>query len=112
GYAAAFRDYGIDVESLDAAEAAERIGARAIRVELAAALDDWARIRRPQQGRKSGRDLLAVARAADPDPSRAALRDALLRGDGQALVERAASKEIGSLPPATLVLLAECLAKV
>jgi superkiller protein 3 len=112
GYAAAFRDYGIDVEALDPVNAAERIGARAIRVELAAALDGWAGTRRPQQGQKSGQDLLAIARAADPDPSRAALRDAVLREDGQDLVQRAASEEIHSLPPTTLVLLAKCLAKM
>src|SRR5262245_33721012 len=46
GYAAAFRDYGIDVEALAPPEAAERVGARAIRVELAAALDAWAIQRR------------------------------------------------------------------
>jgi serine/threonine-protein kinase len=41
-YAKAFRDYGIDVEALEPAEAARRIRARTIRLELAAALDCWA----------------------------------------------------------------------
>src|SRR5262249_10892594 len=114
GYAAAFRDYGIDVEALSPREAAARIGARTIRVELAAGLDGWAETGRwvPQKGRKSGLDLLAVARAADPDPSRAALRGAVLRGDRLALVRQAAAEEIRSLPPATLVLLARCLASM
>src|SRR5262245_44364848 len=114
GYAAAFRDYGVDVETLDPGEAAERIGARAIRVELAAALDGWARRRRaqPKKGGKSWRDLLAVARAADPDPWRTPFRDAVLRGDHQALVRQAAAGEIRALPPVSLVLLAEHLAQL
>jgi tetratricopeptide (TPR) repeat protein/serine/threonine protein kinase len=114
GYAAAFRDYGIDVEALAPSAAAERIGARAIRVELAAALDGWARKRRavPKEGGKSWQDLLAVARTADPDPWRTALRDAVLRGDRQALVERAASDEVRALPPVTRVLLAKYLAEM
>src|SRR5213079_3109572 len=37
-YARAFRDYGIDVEALGPVEAAERIRARSIPVELAVAL--------------------------------------------------------------------------
>jgi serine/threonine-protein kinase len=40
-YAAAFRDYGIDVIALDATVAAERIRASVIRAQLIAALDDW-----------------------------------------------------------------------
>jgi serine/threonine-protein kinase len=114
GYAAAFRDYGIDVETLDPRESVERIGARAIRVELAAALDGWAKTRRwvPQKDRKSWQDLLAVARAADPDPQRAALRDAVLRRDRSALVQWAAADEVRALPPVTLVLLAADLAEI
>src|SRR5262249_22261812 len=41
-YAAAFQRFGIDVEQLDPAEAAERIRARSVSVELAAAVDYWA----------------------------------------------------------------------
>jgi tetratricopeptide (TPR) repeat protein len=110
-YARAFQDYGVDVDALDPLEAAERIGARAIRVELAGALDGWSQTRRwyPQQGRKSWQQLLAVARDADPDSRRAALREALLRNDRQALVEWAACDKIPFLPPTTLVLLAEYL---
>jgi tetratricopeptide (TPR) repeat protein len=110
-YAAAFRNDGIDVEALDSREAARRLRARAIRIELAAALDGWAETRRwlPRQGRKSWRELLAVARAADPDPWRRSLRDTVLRGEPE-LVRRAAAGEVLALPPVTLVLLAECLA--
>src|SRR5205823_6593077 len=110
-YAVAFRDYGIDVETLDPYEAAKRIGARTIHVELAAALDDWAQVRRwfPRKDRKRWQALLDVARIADPDPDRWALRGAVLRGDHDALVERAASAKVRALPPVTLVLLADTL---
>jgi serine/threonine protein kinase/Flp pilus assembly protein TadD len=113
-YAAAFRDYGIDVEVLEFHEAAKRIRARTIRLELAAALDGWAQKRRwaPHTDRKSWHDLLAVAKAADPDPSRTALRDAVLRRDSRALSEWAASDAIRALPPVTLILLADHLAEM
>jgi tetratricopeptide (TPR) repeat protein len=114
GYATAFRDYGIDVETLALPDAATRIRARTIRVELAAALDGWAQTRRwvPQRERKSWRDLLALARATDPDPGRAALRDAVLRGDRRTLVRWAATAQVRTLPPVTLVLLADHLAEM
>jgi tetratricopeptide (TPR) repeat protein len=112
-YAAAFRAYGIDVEALDAEEAARLIRARPVRVELAA-LDFWARRRRllPRKGGKGWLELLAVARSVDPDPRRTALRDAVASGDGQALVAWAASADVRSLPPVTLVLLAAYLAEM
>jgi tetratricopeptide (TPR) repeat protein len=114
GYATAFRNYGIDVEVLDLRVAADRIGARAIRVELAAALDGWAKKRRsvPKKGGKSWRDLLELAQAVDPDPWRRSFRDAVERSDRQALVERSASDEIRSLPPVTVVLFAEYLVEM
>jgi tetratricopeptide (TPR) repeat protein len=113
-YASAFGSYGIDIERLELPEAAAQIAARPIRVELAAALDDWAQARRwiPQADGKSWRDLLALAQAADPDPWRTALREALTRRDRRALAERAAAADTGDLPAATLVLLAECLWEV
>jgi tetratricopeptide (TPR) repeat protein len=110
-YAAAFRDYGIDVETLDHENAASRIAASEIRVELAAALDGWAETRRffPQEERTRWQDLLGLASAADPDPWRRTLRDAVLRGDCRAVLERAASRVVLELPPGTVVLLATCL---
>jgi hypothetical protein len=72
GYRAAFRDFGIYVETLEAGESAERFGARPNRIELAAGLDSWAFKRRsiPHQDGKNWQNLLAIARAADPDPRR------------------------------------------
>jgi hypothetical protein len=113
-YAEAFRGYGIDVEELDPREAAQRIGARAIVVELAAALDGWAQRRfwAPHKGKKGWRELLVLARDADRDPWRTGLRNAVLQGKSRALVERARSAEVRALPPVTLVLLAEHLAEM
>jgi tetratricopeptide (TPR) repeat protein/serine/threonine protein kinase len=89
-YAEAFRDYGIDVEALDPAEAAERIQARSIAAELITALDNWAWIRkRARKGDPASWErLLAVARAADPDPLRNQLRD-VLEGKAQLTPEQA-----------------------
>ncbi len=113
GYASAFRDYGIDVDNLDPREAGQRIRSRAIRVELAAALDGWARRRRaPKQEGKSWQELVAVAREADPDPVRSLFRQAVLREDREALIEQAASMEISAMPPVTQVLLAEHLVSI
>lgn len=108
GYASAFHDYGIDVEALDLREAAERIGARAIRLELTAALDAWAKVRRrvPKNGRKHWQDLLNLANVIDTDPNRSLLRKAVLQGDRQAIIQRAANENIVTSSPGTLVLLA------
>ena len=89
-YADAFRDYGVDVEKLGAREAGARLAASPVAVELAGALDQWIFIRRerPTPRRNSPEDdgvrqLLAVAKAADPDPWRNRLRDALGRRSKQ-----------------------------
>jgi serine/threonine protein kinase len=107
-YAQAFRDFEIDVEVLAAAEAAERIRERTVSEELASALDDWATIRWSSDTASAIR-LLAVARAADPDPMRNRVRDAVEHERATPMKELAASDEIDHLPPSTLVLLAYAL---
>jgi probable HAF family extracellular repeat protein len=65
-YGEAFRDYGIDVESLSPDAVASRMPAGPVREELIAALDDWMRIRRGMH-KKDDRDWkrrLAVDRIA------------------------------------------------
>jgi tetratricopeptide (TPR) repeat protein len=109
-YAAAFRAYGIDVEQLEPAQAAERIRKQAIRTELAIALDDWAMARRAsgKDGAASWKRLLSVARRADPDPWRDRLRGALAETDKKTLQQMAtqASKQ----SPITIALLGDALA--
>jgi serine/threonine protein kinase/Tfp pilus assembly protein PilF len=121
-YAEAFREYGIDVEALEPAEAARRIRARTIRLELAAALDSWAdrrqqslqtsdvlrdgwpddRVPMPEASTESWRRLVAVARAADPDEWRDQVRAALERRDRKLLHSLATSARMSNLPVQTL----------
>src|SRR5262249_22482424 len=56
--------------------------------------------------------LLAVARAADPDPWRDQVRAALQGRDRKVLETLSGSKEIDGLPPHTLTLLAVALREV
>jgi serine/threonine protein kinase/tetratricopeptide (TPR) repeat protein len=103
-FAQAFRDYGIDVEALDPSEAGERLRARAIAVELAVALDDWAAVQRKleKNGRTGWKHLVAIACVADPDPWRVRLRDARQRQDRQVLAELAASVDVQTVPKRVL----------
>jgi tetratricopeptide (TPR) repeat protein/tRNA A-37 threonylcarbamoyl transferase component Bud32 len=110
-YARAFRGYGIDVDTLDGEEAAERIRARSIRADLAAGLDHWAALLKEprKKGLKTRKDLLAVARAADPDPYRQRVRAAWQSGNTKELLAIAASEDLPDLPAASLVSLASSL---
>ena len=105
-FAAAFREFGIDTDSLELAEAAARITGRSIRRELAKGLDGWAALRRRRfNSLPSWKKLVAIACQADPDVWRNRCREALLRGDRQGLEQLADSVPIRQLPPATLWLL-------
>jgi tetratricopeptide (TPR) repeat protein/serine/threonine protein kinase len=106
-YARAFRDYGLDVDALEPGEAANRIRARPIGLQLAAALDDWSRMRRWLRGEADPgwRHLLAVAKAADPDPWRNRLRDSWERKDREALSMLATGGQVAELPAPALDLL-------
>jgi serine/threonine protein kinase/Flp pilus assembly protein TadD len=106
-YRDAFQSYGLDLDVLDADEAAKRIRASAIQGQLIAAMDDGL-LAQKVLGRDSGR-LLAVLRRADTDPWRVRLRDALGRGDKPALKELARNPEAATQPPVTVVLLGSVL---
>jgi serine/threonine-protein kinase len=116
-YARAFADAGIDPDSSDPPVAGARVAGRPapVAAALVAALDDWAAARRlwGETGSTLAR-LVAVARTADPDADRDALRAALLvedtaerQGRLRPLVERS---DAGSWAPASLVLLGQALA--
>jgi tetratricopeptide (TPR) repeat protein len=111
-YAKAFREYGIDVTALDPVQAGQRLRQKSIRVQLAAALDDWAFLPSEKKDKPSRRELLVIAGAADPDLLRNEVRSALHRGDAQALKQLAASDRLTYLPPSTLVLVAKTLRRI
>jgi serine/threonine protein kinase/tetratricopeptide (TPR) repeat protein len=114
----AFRGYGIDVDILPADEAAARIGASRIKEDLVNALDVWsARLKRaPGQLNPLGPYDLArgqlldqITQAADPDPWRQRLRQAVAARDLQSLRDMAASARPPELPVRALALLATAL---
>jgi tetratricopeptide (TPR) repeat protein len=106
-YAVAFRDFGIDAELLEPAEAANRVRATTIRIELAAALDDWAFVRglARKQGNGSRKKLVAVARLADPDEFRNQVRDAQESMDATRVKELAHSEKFNAQWPNVQLLL-------
>jgi eukaryotic-like serine/threonine-protein kinase len=118
-YARAFREAGIDIAGLSAAEAGGRVKARpaAVAAALTAALDNWASVRRSLRHDRPGARLLTeAANAADPDPWRVGLRRALDLADrparGKALQTLAASAHRETMPAVDLDLLGTALAEV
>jgi tetratricopeptide (TPR) repeat protein len=114
-YAAAFRRFGLDPDGGDPAAVGVAIAWRppGVASAIAAALDDWAMIRRAL-GRPAAawRRPLAAARAAEPDPWRRRLRDALDRDDADALRRLADDPELDRQPADNLVLLGAMLERV
>jgi tetratricopeptide (TPR) repeat protein len=108
-YAAAFQWYGLDVEHLDPAEVGEHIRSQSIQRQLVIALDHWAYLLGNRKDRV--KQLLAVARAADPDPWRDRLRDVLEGKDRKALKELVASGQADELPLATALVLVQLTLK-
>jgi tetratricopeptide (TPR) repeat protein/serine/threonine protein kinase len=107
-YRKAFQDYAVDVTGQEPAAAAALLGSRVIRVELAAALDDWAFVRWAL-AMPDGEKFLALARAIDPDPLRNQLREAMEQGRIDAVDKLTTSEQITDAPAPTLVLLASVL---
>jgi tetratricopeptide (TPR) repeat protein len=105
-YEAAFKEAGLGQEGEDAAVVAARVRASAVRAELVAALDDWAGMAGDGPRRAW---LLAVARAADPEPGRARLRRPELWRDGAALAKLAGEARAAELSPQLVVALGRAL---
>ncbi len=84
------------------AEAA--LAASPLRVRLAAALDDWARMRATLKDAVAAdwHPLVELAMRVDPEPRRTKLRRAWLDGDVDALLAFARSGSLAELEPATL----------
>jgi serine/threonine-protein kinase len=114
-YANAFREYGIDLETLGLEEAAALVQVSAIRLHLAASLDVWAGERAKasnEEERQLATRLLELARRVDPDPWRNRLRDIVLSRNGgdimqlrRDLEQLARTAPVEELPAATLGLL-------
>jgi serine/threonine protein kinase/tetratricopeptide (TPR) repeat protein len=83
-YARAFRDNGIDIDTLEPAEAGAAIGRMRIRPALVKALDEWAEMRRRAESRAAGRPSALPPRSVTPAP-----RDPL----APVSVERAGARE-------------------
>jgi eukaryotic-like serine/threonine-protein kinase len=115
-YADAFEEAGIDLSSLTPAEAGAKIQARpaAVRVALAAALDDWAAVLSNLRNDRAGAQRLTeAARVADPDPWRNHLRERLRTSQSQDRLTRlrdlARSARADELPAVSLHLLGATL---
>jgi serine/threonine protein kinase/tetratricopeptide (TPR) repeat protein len=108
-FASAFREFGIDIESLEVGEAAKLIKESSIAEQLALALDEWAGAHRKagKEGDATWTKLLAIARNADSDPLRSTVRDALWKRDRQQLEKIVDSLSFRDTPPGTLVLLGQ-----
>jgi eukaryotic-like serine/threonine-protein kinase len=112
-YAAAFREVRLDVDQQDPIAVGRVLAGRPemVRPLVVAALDDWAISRRhlaDDAGERWSRPLEA-ARAADPDPWRNQLRDALQAGNREALIGLSGSDDLEQRPAPSLWLLGRAL---
>jgi serine/threonine protein kinase/Flp pilus assembly protein TadD len=110
-FALAFREFDIDIDILEPAEAAARIGRTTISQALVRALDEWAAMRKHNRrdDDTSWRKLLWIALKADPDEWRNRFREALLLWDREALRKLAEAVPIREVPPATVYVLGHAL---
>src|SRR5262249_38304751 len=118
-YARTFHDHGVDVEELAVETSIDRLKTRPpLVIPVAAALDDWVRIRRLVSGSDAARwkRLLAVARGIDPEPLRDRVRSTWgqpvspeIQGELRRLAE---SIDLGAHHPTTFLLLANALERV
>jgi serine/threonine-protein kinase len=115
-YASAFRTIGLDSDSTAADEWAGTVRdlPRAVALDLAAALDDWASLCRWQLGQDArARRLAALAGAIDPDDWRTAFRTEILQEGSrdrlEALKRMARRADLGALSVQSLTLLGRSL---
>jgi tetratricopeptide (TPR) repeat protein len=110
-YAAAFAAYDLEVLPGQTEEIARRIRGEepAVRDALIVALWDWAECAKWADTVPSAKEIDGIAQAADDDPWRGQYRAALLANDRVALRDLSAQARQLSLPPSTLLYLAEQL---
>jgi serine/threonine protein kinase/Flp pilus assembly protein TadD/type II secretory pathway component PulJ len=104
-YRKAFRQYGLDLESLAPNETARRIRASAIKDQVVAALDNWAHAKKSTRLRDWQR-LVNVARLVETDPWHRELQTAILDNDHKRLIEMAKSDKRPPRFPISWLLLA------
>jgi tetratricopeptide (TPR) repeat protein len=104
-YAKAFRDYGIDTDTLDPEDTAARVNVSEIREQLNVALDAWL-LGTPPGSRKR---LQAVLVRADADPWRQQLRAAFVEGDRKTLRALALQENASRQPPSAAALMGKAL---
>jgi len=108
-YHRAFLDYGIDLDALPNPDVVLAIRASEIRESLTAALDNYAAV---VSDSALGSRIRTLAREADPDGRRNAVRDALERGDRSALKVCAQTFALADPPTTTLASLGTALGVV
>jgi tetratricopeptide (TPR) repeat protein len=99
-YAAALQEAGLGNETEPAEVVAARIRASAVRKQLVAAVDHYWGLSKENPRRRAW--LLAVARAADPDPWRNRFRDPALWQDRAAVKRLARAAKVSELSPQIL----------
>ncbi len=113
--AAVFRGIGLDLDAIDPKTAGARLAGRPATAEIAAALDRWCRFRKAIMKVPTWRRLLEVARAADPDVWRNAVRDQLDQPPATALLAlRARAADVQALekqPLSSLLIVAQLLSE-
>jgi tetratricopeptide (TPR) repeat protein len=116
-YGKAFREFGLDLDRLDPAEAGGQLSRRSNPLELTFFLDDWAQARVQAETdfmgevkNNSWKRIIAVARFTDPDPWRNGLRVQIGEKNRDTLnILADDGKSILSQPVPSLLLLAQLL---
>ena len=108
-YRRAFAERGLKLEEFAPTEATNRIAASAVRVELVAAVDDWA-LYEPDVAVRAR--LLEIARKADPGAWTDRLRDPAVWSDKAAIAKLAAEVDPTSTAPSSLSVLVELMERL
>ena len=109
-YTRAFHDYGADLFALSPEQGADLLRGLGgdVRVDLAAAIDDWGYLRfyLSRQKLDDPARLFRVTKLLDPDPVRNRVRDIVAAGDGAALGRLAGELDPAAQPVQTVNLVA------
>jgi serine/threonine protein kinase/Flp pilus assembly protein TadD len=108
-YREAFKEFGVDLNTISVQEAAQRLRSRpALGMALTPALDHWA-IHEGIWYPDRAKQLWAVANAVDPDPWRRAVREASQAQNLATLEELANAPDTARQPPQSQILLMSAL---